>query len=121
VVFSLNLKTPQKSKDWYRSNLGIDSQDWGTSFYWFQSKEDKHPHLTNWSPFAQDADYFGDSGQEFMINYIVKDMDGLIAHLKAQNISLLKPKEVFEYGTFIWIKDSDGRRIELWEPILGIL
>ena len=66
-------------------------------------------------------DYFGNPNQEFMINYIVRDMDALLSHLEAQGVKQVKPKEVLEYGTFAWVNDNEGRRIELWEPILGVL
>ena len=51
-----------------------------------------------------------------MINYIVDDMDALLDRLKQEGVKI-DPKRMDEsYGRFAWIYDSDGNKIELWQP-----
>ena len=52
-----------------------------------------------------------------MINYIVDDMDALLDRLKQEGVKI-DPKRMDEsYGRFAWIYDSDGNKIELWQPL----
>lgn len=51
-----------------------------------------------------------------MINYIVDDLDALLDRLKQEGVKI-DPKQMNEsYGRFAWIYDSDGNKIELWQP-----
>jgi len=47
---------------------------------------------------------------------IVDDMDALLDRLKQEGVKI-DPKRMDEsYGRFAWIYDSDGNKIELWQP-----
>jgi predicted enzyme related to lactoylglutathione lyase len=52
-----------------------------------------------------------------MINYLVEDLDALLAALKAEGVEIDPHREDYDYGRFAWIMDPDGNRIELWEPL----
>jgi hypothetical protein len=39
-----------------------------------------------WSPFKKGSEYFAPSKKEFMINYRVQNIDGLVAHIKANGV-----------------------------------
>ena len=105
---------PAATYQWYRDTLGLPANEYG---HMFQSIADNGQMImTQWSVFSQGTEYFGNTGQAFMINYRVQDMEGLIAHLQSQGIPLLGGPEHYDYGTFIWIEDQAGYRIELWEP-----
>ncbi len=52
----------------------------------------------------------------FLINYRVDDLLGLVANLKKSGVKILKDAEASEYGKFASIIDPDGNRVELWEP-----
>jgi catechol 2,3-dioxygenase-like lactoylglutathione lyase family enzyme len=105
---------PAATYKWYRETLGLPADDYGHLFQPVAS--DGQPLFTQWSVFPADTNYFGDQGQKFMINYRVQDMEGLIAHLESRGIPLLGGPDHYDYGTFIWIEDHAGNRIELWEP-----
>jgi predicted enzyme related to lactoylglutathione lyase len=109
-------KNPQKTKDWYQKHLGIESDEYGTSFEWRQSEEPEKKGYTAWSPFDGKTDYFGDSGQEFMINYRVENIEELVKQLEAEGVKIVDKIESYEYGKFVHIEDPNGHRIELWEP-----
>lgn len=53
-----------------------------------------------------------------MLNFQVHSMDETIQHLEQIGVPLAKNMEVNEFGKFVWIKDPDGRLIELWEKIM---
>lgn len=50
-----------------------------------------------------------------MLNFQVHDVNEMIKHLEHLDVPLAKPLECNEFGKFIWIKDPEGRLIELWE------
>jgi len=51
-----------------------------------------------------------------MVNYRVDDLHGLIAALKAEGCEVLAQVNESEYGTFAWVLDPEGNKIELWQP-----
>jgi catechol 2,3-dioxygenase-like lactoylglutathione lyase family enzyme len=57
---------------------------------------------------------YGD--QPFMINLRVHDLDTVLADLTAKDIHPIKRQDE-SYGKFAWIRDADGNRIELYEPL----
>ncbi|MCB0357552.1 MAG: hypothetical protein KDD40_11120, partial [Bdellovibrionales bacterium] len=67
-----------------------------------------------WAILPTDQDIAGKprTGQ---INYTVKNMEEMLAHLAAKNIAVDDMKN-YDYGKFAWIKDPEGNQIELWEP-----
>ena len=71
--------------------------------------------MTVWSPFAADTDYWP-AGQQVMVNYRVRDLDALLAELRAAGVEVDDKVEDHEYGRFGWAVDPEGNRFELWEP-----
>jgi predicted enzyme related to lactoylglutathione lyase len=71
---------------------------------------------TTWSPFAEKTKYFEPSTKEFMINYIVENLEALVEQLKNEGVTLVDKIETFEYGKFVHILDAEGNKVELWEP-----
>lgn len=110
-------ENPKETRDWYRENLGIESNDYGSSF---ESRNLHHPEEVNtlqWSPFKKGDDYFSPSKKEFMINYRVQNIEGLVHKLKANGVTMLDSIATYDYGKFVHIMDADGNKIELWEPV----
>jgi len=107
-------KDPKAVKDWYRDHLGLNTDEWGSTFWW-KNKEGEDCS-TQWSPFKQDTDYFEPSKKEFMMNFRVENLDELLETLKAEGVQVLGKTESVEEGKFGWIMDLEGNKIELWEP-----
>jgi predicted enzyme related to lactoylglutathione lyase len=107
---------PTSLKSWYRDHLGIDAGEYGTSFLWRDADDPTREGRTVWSPFPQNTTYFEPSTSQFMINYIVEDLDILLAELRAKGVTKDDRIENTEYGRFAWISDPEGNRLELWEP-----
>lgn len=113
--YSDNLEETQK---WYAENLGIEMNDWGSSS--FETRDINNPEQINslqWKPFKKGDEYFSPSKKEFMINYQVQNIEGLVQRLKENGVTILDSIESFDYGKFVHILDKEGNKIELWEPI----
>jgi predicted enzyme related to lactoylglutathione lyase len=102
---------------WYRDTLGLAIEAWGTTHGTSFSPEAMPANsFTVWSTFAADTEYFGESGQSFMINLVVDDLDAALKNVKAAGGQVIPDKEEHDFGRFGWIVDPDGNRVELWEP-----
>jgi len=108
-------KDPKKIKAWYGSNLGLNIDDYGTTFEWRQS-DDSSKGYTQWSPFSSTTKYFEPSVKEFMINYRVLHIEELLEKLKQAGVTITDQIETYDYGKFVHIMDPEGNKIELWEP-----
>lgn len=110
-------KDPNQVKDWYKTHLGFDTDQWGTSFEWRSSEKPEQKGYTQWSPFKDTTDYFNPSTKDFMFNYRVENLVALVELLKQEGVTVLDEIEEFEYGKFVHILDLEGNKIELWEPV----
>ena len=90
---------------WYETHLGVTG-------FWQQDAG-----MTVFAPFKHDTDYFP-AGKQWMINFRVDDIDGLIAQLKAAGIAIETRAEwdTPETGRFARIVDPEGNQVELWQP-----
>jgi predicted enzyme related to lactoylglutathione lyase len=107
----------EQTKEWYSKNLGLEINDWGSVS--FVSKNIHNPEQTDslqWKPFKQGDEYFAPSKKEFMINYQVQNLEGLVEQLKANGVTIVDELTTYDYGKFIHIMDGEGNKIELWEP-----
>lgn len=109
-------ENPKEARAWYQENLGIESNEYGSSF---ESRNISNPEEINtlqWCLFKKSSDYFAPSKKEFMINYRVRNMEALVAKLKANGVTVLDDISTYDYGKFVHILDPEGNKIELWEP-----
>lgn len=113
--FFFKANDPKKLKDWYRNHLGLNTDDYGCTFWW-KDKNDADCS-TQWSPFKSDTDYFEPSQKEFMQNFRVKDLAVLLKNLQEEGVTIIGDMQVYDYGKFAHIIDVEGNKIELWEPI----
>ena len=107
---------PQKTKEWYGQNLGLTIDDYGSTF---ESRDIARPDEINqliWSPFKTGSDYFEPSKREFMINYRVQNIEGLVNKLRESGVTVLDTITTYDFGKFVHILDPEGNKIELWEP-----
>jgi predicted enzyme related to lactoylglutathione lyase len=97
---------------WYRETLGIDTYSEEQDGVW---RQEAGP--TVWSPFPRDTDYFGRREQGFMVNLRVRDLDSMLAQVRATGSVVIDDVQEMEgLGRFGWVEDPDGNRIELWQP-----
>jgi predicted enzyme related to lactoylglutathione lyase len=103
-------RDPEALRAWYAERLGIDMEDYGTTFTAAEGDQ------TVWAPFAADTEYFGPTGQQSMVNFRVRDLDAMLDQLRAAGVAVDERVEEMEFGRFGWATDLEGNRFELWEP-----
>jgi catechol 2,3-dioxygenase-like lactoylglutathione lyase family enzyme len=101
---------------WYVENLGLTPGPAGILFKWRAFDAPEVERVTAWCVFKRESKYFDPSPAPFMINYIVDDLDAILARLAAKGVRVDPKREDYDYGRFAWIYDPDGNKIELWEP-----
>ncbi len=113
--FFFKTENPKELKDWYKNHLGLNTDDYGCTFWWKDEKGDDCS--TQWSPFKNDTDYFEPSEKQFMQNFRVHDLESLLKKLLKEGVTIIDEMQTYEYGKFAWILDPENNKIELWEPI----
>lgn len=109
-------KDPKKMRDWYKDHLGLNTNEYGAVFEWYQGSDNSKKGFSQWSPFSEKTKYFQPSEKDFMINYRVQNLEKLVEQLKKENVTIVDKIETYEYGKFVHIMDVEGNKIELWEP-----
>jgi predicted enzyme related to lactoylglutathione lyase len=84
-------RDPDALKAWYEETLGVPKEELMRS------------DGLVFGIFRADTDYFGPSGQGFMVNFRVASLD-----------------DQEGIGRFGWAVDPEGNRFELWEPAEGM-
>lgn len=111
---------PAGLRAWYKRHLGIDVQDWGgTAFPWTDGNGNAVGGMTIWSIGSAEGNAFAPSAASFMVNYRVEDVHALVKILKDEGCNVLEKVDESEYGTFAWVMDPEGNKVELWQPPAG--
>lgn len=105
-------------KDWYTTNLGFQLNDWGSvSFEYKTIDEPERMIPLQWSPFKTESNHFAPSKKEFMVNYTVRNIEGLVDKLRGNGVTIVDDIANYDgIGKFVHIMDDEGTKIELWEP-----
>jgi predicted enzyme related to lactoylglutathione lyase len=102
---------------WYSEHLGITLSDFNGAAFMWSDEVPAGSGMTAWSAFPADTEYLGEPTQQAMVNYRVDDLDGLLEKLGAAGVWIDPKRDDQDYGHFAWIKDCDGNRVELWQPL----
>ena len=105
-------KDPQASARWYAEHLGVDEVP---TSYGGQAWETE-AGVTVFAPFPADSDYFRRPEQQWAVNFRVRDLDAMVAQLRAADIEVMVHEEVYPNGRFAELVDPEGTPIQLWEP-----
>lgn len=96
---------------WYETHLGVSPVPKGPDdMPWVQEAGP-----TVFSPFSTGTDYFP-AEKQFMINFRVDDLDGLVVELESSGIEITSRETMDGIGRFAHLFDPEGNKIELWEP-----
>jgi glyoxylase I family protein len=105
-------KDPAALKKWYADHLGVTPTPTDyAQLPWFQQAGP-----TVYEPFPDDTRYFGRSEQAWMINFRVRDLEALVAQLRAAAVDVTIDPERYPNGRFARLQDPEGNPVELWEP-----
>lgn len=110
-------KDPQKTTEWYQKHLGLDTNPYGATFEWYESADSTKKAQTQWTPFPETTNYFGNTTQDFMINYRVENLEALVEELRKEGVTIVDKIETYDYGKFVHILDGEGNKVQLWEAI----
>ena len=122
----------EKLSGWYHEHLGFEfegSVEFGAFYqvFWALDPEGDGRRMDttfaimqaktelNAPDFEVEPDsMYGD--QPYMMNLRVQDLPAVIAHLAEKGVEPIK--QVDEgYGLFAWVRDGDGNRVELYQPV----
>jgi predicted enzyme related to lactoylglutathione lyase len=108
-----------KAKEWYTKNLGLDINEHGYSSFEFRNvNKPEEIGTLAWTPFKKGSGYFAPSQKDFMINYRVQNLEGLVNKLNENGVTILDSIASYDgIGKFLHIMDAEGNKIELWEPV----
>lgn len=109
-------KDPKILREWYQTHLGLNTNQYGSVFEWYQGADSTKKGFSQWSPFKETTKYFEPSTKEFMINYRVENLQWLVDELKKEGVTVTDTIVTYDYGKFVHIMDLEGNKIELWEP-----
>ena len=105
-------RDPEGLAQWYHDHLGVtpvpatyDEPGWR-----------QEAGVTAFAPFPEATEYFGDNGRAWMVNFRVRDLDAMMAQLRAAGIKVEPDPETYPNGRFARLHDPEGNPIELWEP-----
>ncbi|WP_033215009.1 VOC family protein [Kitasatospora phosalacinea] len=100
---------PEALNAWYRDCLGLDVDEHGS---WRQAAGP-----TVFATFESGTDYFGSRSQQTMLNFRVRDLEAMLAQLRARGADASEEIQEMEgVGRFGWVTDPEGNRVELWQP-----
>ncbi len=114
-------KNPEAVKEWYGKNLGLTVDQFGAPFEFRNAHRPEETNYLNWDAFRDTTSYFDPSEKEFMINYRVQNLEGLVEKLQRNGVEVIDEVAVYPYGKFVHIMDPEGNKIELWEPVDSVL
>jgi catechol 2,3-dioxygenase-like lactoylglutathione lyase family enzyme len=117
----IKAKDPKGLGQWYGDKLGVPRPNGPIPplFLWRERDDSNAVGTTVWGMFPADTKYFAPSTSSFMINYRVRNLDRMLAQLRAQGVQP-EGKVVDDFnGRFTWVMDPEGNKIELWEPKPG--
>jgi predicted enzyme related to lactoylglutathione lyase len=101
---------------WYQQHLGLSLEEWGGAILRWPNDQAGDGGVTVWSTAPKDTKWFNPSQSSFMINYRVDDLDALLTQLRSSGVTIVGGPDADDNGTFAWIVDPDGNKVELWQP-----
>lgn len=104
-------KDPAALARWYETHLGINPAPTDMTMKPWVAEEG----ITVFSPFDEATDYFP-AEHQFMLNFRVRDLDAMIAQLRAADVEIDREDVMEGVGRFARIHDPEGHPIELWQP-----
>jgi predicted enzyme related to lactoylglutathione lyase len=106
-------RDPKALAAWYREHLGVPVEV-GQTYASFVAAAAGETAV--WSAFPADTTYFGPGPSPFMVNFRVRNLDAMLAQLRAAGATVEDKVEDYDYGRFGWAVDPEGNRFELWQP-----
>lgn len=107
--------------NWYTHHFGIrletyeDGKVYGTEFKYRRLGDSSMVDSTVFS-IMQAKIPLPTERRECVINYRVRDMAAFLEQLRSDGVEIEKTED-FDYGRFAWVRDAEGNRVELYQPL----
>ena len=107
--------------NWYAHHFGMrietyeDGKVYGTEFKYRRLSDSSKIDSTVFS-ISQSKTQLPAERRECVVNYRVRDLSAFLEQLKAEGV-IPEKTEDYDYGRFAWIRDPEGNRIELYQPL----
>ncbi len=106
-------KDPKILAKWYSDHLGVDLVP--SNYDDLPWRQEAGP--CEFQPFPEKTTYFGNATKQWMVNFRVRNMDAMVAQLRAAGIAVEVDQKRYPNGRFAHLSDPEGNPIELWEEI----
>jgi predicted enzyme related to lactoylglutathione lyase len=107
--------------NWYAHHFGMqietyeDGKVYGTEFKYRRLSDSSKIDSTVFS-ISQAKNPLPSERRECVVNYRVRDLTAFLAQLKAEGVEPEKTED-YDYGRFAWVRDPEGNRVELYQPL----
>ena len=107
--------------NWYAHHFGMrietyeDGKVYGTEFKYRRLSDSSKVDSTVFS-ISQSKNPLPAERHECVVNYRVRDLTAFLEQLKADGVPVEKTED-YDYGRFAWVRDPEGNRIELYQPL----
>ena len=107
--------------NWYAHHFGMrietyeDGKVYGTEFKYRRLSDSSKIDSTVFS-ISQAKTPLPAERRECVVNDRVRDLAAFLAQLKSDGVEIEKTED-YDYGRFAWIRDPEGNRIELYQPL----
>ena len=88
-------ENPDSLNNWYGENLGLAIDAYGSPFEFRNANNPDQVNYLRWSTHGSDA-YMKPSSKQFMINYRVNNIEGLIRKLEASGTVMLDSLQTYD-------------------------
>lgn len=109
--FFFRARDPEGLGLWYEETLGVprppatyEDADW---------QQAAGP--TVWGAFSQEDTSMAPTGHAWMITFRVRDLDAMVAQLRAAGVNVELDPERYPNGSFANLADPEGNPIQLWQ------
>ncbi|MCM2249510.1 MAG: VOC family protein [Geothrix sp.] len=115
----LYAEDPAGLSRWYATHFGLAFIEWepGTCYgleFTYTDPDGAKGHTV--FSFQKAKAPLGAGRPECMVNWRVADLEAFCARLEAEGVPV-ESREDCGYGRFAWIRDPEGHRVELYQPL----
>lgn len=98
---------------WYAEHLGVSAPPHSDDDHEWQ--QDAGPTVfAAFGPEHHDSPHLGPRG--FGVNFRVRDLDAMVAQLRAADIDVEVDPKIWPNGRFASLHDPEGNPVQLWQP-----
>ena len=111
--FFFRARDPEALAIWYEERLGVTPVP--TSYGGEPWRQEAG--VTVFAPLPQDSDMIGPPEHTWMVNFRVDDLEAVVEQLRSAGESVDVDPERYPNGRFAEVRDPEGNRIQLWQPM----